>query len=242
MPSPEYHRPRTLPEALELLQHGKALAGGTRLTREASRLASIVDLQALGLDRIEDQANEWVLGANLRLQALVDSEKGLPVALIAACRLEAGANLRNMATLAGTIMAANGRSALLTSLLALDTRVRLEPGGIAETLDSLLERRRHDLAGGLIVEIRFAKGVRLAYEQVARSPADRPIICAAVARVPGASRLRMALGGFGERPIVVGDARAAETAYAKAEDAWASAEYRSAVAGILVRRLAAEVA
>ncbi len=241
MPSPEYHRPKTLLEALTLLRSGTALGGGTRLTRHASRLASIVDLQALGLDRIEDKANEWILGANLRLQALVESEEGLPAALIAACRLEAGANLRNMATLGGTIMAANGRSALVTSLLALDARVSLEPGETSEPLDSLLGRRRDGLAGSLIVDLRFAKGARLAYEQVARSPADRPIVCAAAAQLSGQSRPRIALGGFGERPTLVRDAHAAEAAYAQAEDAWASAEYRSAVAGILVRRLSAEV-
>lgn len=241
MPSPEYHRPQMLPEALRLLQNGTALAGGTRLAPDASRLASIVDLQALGLDQITAQADEWILGANLRLQALVESDEGLPAALIAACRLEAGVNLRNMATLGGTIMTATGRSALVTSLLALDARVSLEPDKIAQPLALLLDRRKNGLAGSLIVALTFAKAARLAYEQVARSPADRPIVCVAAARVPGEASLRIALGGFGERPILVGDAHAAETAYTNAEDAWASAEYRSAVAGILVRRLAAEV-
>ncbi len=242
MPSPDYHRPQTLPEALKLLQSGTALGGGTRLSREVRRLASIVDLQALGLYGIEDQGGEWNLGANVRLQALVESDKGLPPALVAACRLEAGLNLRNMATLGGTIMAAGGRSALVTSLLALDAQVGLEPEAMAEPLDALLGRRVDGLAGRLIVDVRFARGVKLAYEQVARSPADRPIVCAAVGRTPGRAGLVIALGGFGERPILVGDARAAVSAYAHAEDAWASAEYRSAVAGILVRRLLAEVA
>ena len=36
--------------------------------------------------------------------------------------------------------------------------------------------------------------------------------------------------------------RAAAAAYAEAGDVWASAEYRSHVAGVLVRRLASEVA
>ncbi|MCL4368078.1 MAG: hypothetical protein M1337_02730, partial [Actinobacteria bacterium] len=56
MPSPEYHRPKKLHEALTLLQSGTALGGGTRLTRHASRLASIVDLQALGLDLVVARA------------------------------------------------------------------------------------------------------------------------------------------------------------------------------------------
>jgi len=63
------------------------------------------------------------------------------------------------------------------------------------------------------------------------------------------------LGGFGARPIRVPRAdkalaaedvraagEAAAEAYKEAGDVWASAEYRSHVAAILVRRLAADLA
>jgi CO/xanthine dehydrogenase FAD-binding subunit len=40
---------------------------------------------------------------------------------------------------------------------------------------------------------------------------------------------------------VSGAAEAAKTAYAQADDDWASAEYRSEVAAVLIRRLAGEV-
>jgi CO/xanthine dehydrogenase FAD-binding subunit len=89
------------------------------------------------------------------------------------------------------------------------------------------------------------------YEQVARSPADRPIVAVAVGHTDGAAH-RVVLAGFGDRPIRVARAEkalaaddvraageAAAEAYAQAGDAWASAEYRSHVASVLVRRLAA---
>jgi CO/xanthine dehydrogenase FAD-binding subunit len=64
----------------------------------------------------------------------------------------------------------------------------------------------------------------------------------------------VALGGFGQRPMLLPDAElalaagdresaadAARAACSGAEDAWASAEYRADVAATLVRRLAGEV-
>jgi CO/xanthine dehydrogenase FAD-binding subunit len=89
----------------------------------------------------------------------------------------------------------------------------------------------------------------LAYEQVARSPIDRPIVCAA-AGGDGQGGLRLSLGGFGRRPILVpiehldpGEAaEAAASAYREAGDAWADADYRSEVAGVLARRVTAQAA
>jgi CO/xanthine dehydrogenase FAD-binding subunit len=91
----------------------------------------------------------------------------------------------------------------------------------------------------------------LRYEQVARSPADRPIVAVAIGHTDGGA-LRIVLGGFGARPVHVPRAEkalasddlraageAAAEAYAQAGDVWASAEYRSHAAAVLVRRLAA---
>src|SRR4030067_1123888 len=70
------------------------------------------------------------------------------------------------------------------------------------------------------------------------------------------SRLGVALGGFGARPLLLSSAdedpgsedaperigRLASEASARAGDAWASPEYRSEIAGILVRRVILEAA
>ena len=79
---------------------------------------------------------------------------------------------------------------------------------------------------------------------------DRPWVLAALGRSPDGD-WRVVLGGHGPKPIRVpaseealaqgdeaGAARRAEEAYASAADAWASAEYRAHVVGVLVRRLA----
>src|SRR5690606_22039911 len=89
--------------------------------------------------------------------------------------------------------------------------------------------------------------VHLAYEYVARTPADRPVVCASVARWPS-GRTRVALGGYGAAPVLVldgpepgGAEAAAADAYSDAEDEWASAAYRSEIASVLVRRCLEEL-
>jgi hypothetical protein len=84
--------------------------------------------------------------------------------------------------------------------------------------------------------------VRLAFETVARTPADRPIVCAALAQWPS-GRTRLALGGYGQAPLLAMDGNepggvetAVRNAFAEAGDEWASAEYRSEMAAVLAKR------
>jgi CO/xanthine dehydrogenase FAD-binding subunit len=249
MTPPEYVRPKTVAEAV------LALRAGTTVARRAENLARLVDLQDAGLDRLHVDGDQIQLGAMLRLQQIVAAETELPVALCEAARREAGLNLRTTASLGGTLLSGSGRSPLVTALLGLHAQVRLEPGPVQWPLDELLTRRGALPEGALITDVLVQSPLSMALSSVARSPADRPIVCAVVARLAGrAPSFGVALGGFGLRPIGVpeaelalaagdvrGAAEAARAAYAQAEDAWASAEYRAEVAAVLVRRLAAEV-
>lgn len=254
MTPPEYVRPTTVADALLALRAGTALAGGTTLAQHAHSLTQLVDLQGAGLDILEVEGDRIRMGAMLRLQQVV-AEATLPDALREAARREAGLNLRISATVGGTLLACTGRSPLVTALLALHGQVRQEPGPVQSSLDDLLTRRGSLPEGTLITDVLFQAPMGVALSCVARSPADRPIVCAVVARLAGrAPSFGVALGGFGMRPVLVpeaelalaagdvsGAAQAARAAYAQADDAWASAEYRSEVAAVLVRRLAGEV-
>src|SRR5512138_3398265 len=121
-----YHRPKTLDEALTLLTQPNAvpLGGGTLLAQAEPDPVEAVDLQALGLDSVKKQGNSLEIGATVTLQQLLESEH-CPEALKSALKLEAPLNLRNAATLAGTLVACNGRSTLATTLLALDARLEI---------------------------------------------------------------------------------------------------------------------
>ncbi len=255
MTPPEYVRPTTVADALLALRDGTALAGGTTVARRADRLTRLVDLQDAGLDILHVEGDRIRMGAMLRLQQMVAAQAELPDALRDAARREAGLNLRTSASLGGTLLACSGRSPLVTALLALHAQVRQEPGPEQMTLDDLLSRRGDLPVGALLTDILIQAPLSMALSSVARSPADRPIVCAVVARLVGrAPAFGIALGGFGVRPLLVPEAElalaardargageAARAAYAQADDAWASAEYRAEVAAVLVRRLAAEV-
>jgi CO/xanthine dehydrogenase FAD-binding subunit len=249
----EYHRPETLKQALELLAREHVttvpMGGGTVLNRPGGPEVAVVDLQDLDLNTIEKQGKSLQIGATVRLQELL-SYTGLSNGLQKAIRHECTYNLRQMGTVAGTLMAADGRSAFATAMLALDPQIDIihpTHGEEQLRLADLLFKRDGLLAGGLIVRISLPNNVRLAYEYVARTPADLPIVCAGVAAWPS-GRTRVVLGGFGQVPLLAADGPepdgmdlAAQSAYSAAGDQWASADYRSAVAKTLVGRCLASL-
>ena len=241
----EYHRAQSLEDALALLARPGAptfpLAGGTVITQPGQGPMAVVDLQDLGLDQISDQGNTLRIGAMVTLTQLGDTISGNHT-LLDVIRREAGYNLRQAATIAGTLVAADGRSPFATSILALNAELSIEPGSEITPLGEILPVRREVLPGKLITDVTIPTNATLVFEAVARSPADQPIVAAAVALWPS-GRTRVALGGYGAYPVVAFDGpesggapEAARNAYSHASDAWATAEYRQEVAEILVRR------
>lgn len=244
----EVHRPKTIEEALELLSREGlltvAMGGGTVLNRPSPEPFAVVDLQDLGLEQVEVKGHVLSLGATVTLASLADLPE-LPEALRRVVRLEATYNLRQIATLAGTLLAANGRSPLATALLALDATLEVMRAGAAVEqvgLGDLLPQRGEKLRGRLVTRITLPLNARMAYESVARTPADLPIVCAAAAGWPS-GRTRLALGGFGLAPLLALDGPepegaeiAARSAYSDAGDEWASAEYRREITPVLARR------
>lgn len=244
----EYHRPETIQEALNLLAREQpvsyALGGGTYLNRALDWEFAVVDLQALGLGNIAKKGNQCQVGATVKLQELLDYE-GLPEDIYASIEHEVTYNLRQMATIAGTLVTSNGRSPIATTMLALDANLELmELNGSTSQVrpGEWLPLRRKNKPCKLITSINFPLNVKIAYEYIARTPADQPIVCAAVAQWKS-GRTRVALGGWGDAAILAMDGPdssgvdiAATNAYSHAEDEWASAEYRQEMAGILARR------
>jgi CO/xanthine dehydrogenase FAD-binding subunit len=245
-----YYRPKTLEEALKLLSQPNTLplGGGTRLTQPGGDSFSVVDLQALDLNQLRKSGNNLEVGAAVTLQVLLDSPYA-PPALKHAIELEAPLNLRNLGTVAGALVTCDGRSTFGTMLLAQDANCSLvsiqsNPPGMLATirLGDLLPLRDSLLSGKLITKIEIPLNVKMAFEIVARTPADKPIVCAALAQWPS-GRTRLALGGWGLAPALAMDGNepggvqdAARNACTEAVDEWASAEYRLEIAGILAKR------
>lgn len=241
----EYHRPETMEEALRLISRPDPITfpmgGGTRINRPSENEFAVVDLQALGLDKIDHQGSLLIVGATVKLEKLLNIDDLQPM-LKKCIQLECTHNLRNMRTIAGTAVAADGRSPLITALLALDTQIKIEPGGKVINLGNFLPVRNEELMGHLILQMMIPINVSLSYHYVARTPADFPLVCAAMAKWPS-GRIRVALGGFGNSPLLAidgpesaGAVEAVKVVYDQAGDQWASAEYRREIAATLTQR------
>jgi CO/xanthine dehydrogenase FAD-binding subunit len=247
----EYKRPQTIEESLELLAQPDTLplGGGTLLSRSGPGSVKVVDLQSLGLNHVRKKGNILEVGATVSLQQLLENEHA-PDVLKTAIKLEAPLNLRNAASVAGTLVSADGRSTLTTVLLALDAKLTIEGGPQTEDgkrsmlvgLGEFLPLRPENLRGKLITSIEFPLNVKLAIEVVARTPADKPIVCAALAQWPS-GRTRLALGGYGKAPLLAMDGTesegletAARNAFHESSDEWGSAEYRMDMAATLAKR------
>ena len=240
----EYHRPETLSDALELLArtdvNAVPLGGGTLLSQPSSRAVAAIDLQSLGLNTLAEKGKRLQIGATVTLQQMLDFD--IMLALKAALRHETTYNIRQSATVAGSLVASNGRSPLATAMLALGAELNILPGDEHISLGDYLPLRDQRKPNYLITRIMIPTNIDLAYEYVARTPADLPIVCVAVARWPS-GRTRVALGGYGSAPMLAMDGTesdgaetAARDAYREAGDQWASAAYRSDIAGTLAKR------
>ncbi len=255
----EYHRPTDLEEAIKLLKRPDIrtvpLAGGTALVPSAARdVEAVVDLGGLGLSYVKPCEGSEVparlcIGATTTLQMIVEDGHVLAYAesiLVKATLDTASRNIRDAATIAGSIVAGEGNSPLLTMLLALDARLIVR--GDREEEVSLAQWTPQERS--LILRVILppvSKDARVAYEKVARTPADMPIVCVAARATQNGDALRdvrLAIGGVAHRPqlIVLNEATIENAAQLAVEvvqptsDYFASAEYRREMIGVLVKR------
>lgn len=237
-----YHRPETLDEALTLLTQPNTvpLGGGTLLSKATADSVAVVDLQRLGLDSLRVNGNDLTIGATCTLQSLLESDN-CPASLKTALKLEAPLNIRNTATVAGTLVASDGRSPFATMLLAMDAKIEIR-SATSESRTSNIGEFVLTRPSGLITSITIPLNTKTAFEFVSKTPTDKPLISAAIAQW-NSGRTRLTLGGYSKTPLLAMDGteadgiqEAAANAYHEANDEWASAEYRMDVAAVLAKR------
>lgn len=235
-----YRRPATVEQALVLLGRPStvALAGGTGLNAAArGEPVDVVDLQALGFDRIERHSDDRLsVGSMVRLEALASDDR-VPPAVRDAARRELPSTLRNAATVGGCVAAGQPDSELLATLLVHDARVHVvgPDGGHVAALDAVLADRalidRRIITGVTIETGGVTSGAR-----VGRTRADRPVV-AAVGRRSEGGVLRLALTGVASTPMLVDALRAVDLP----DDHGCSREYRVAMAATLATRVLEEL-
>ncbi len=241
----EYYRPESLPEAVVIIKQkgrsGRILAGGTTLKKWSEQTAAVIDLQALGLSQIEYRAKEMALGATLTL-ANMAAIPTLPSALQIAIKLQASYNQRQSATVVGSLLSADGRSTFATAMLALNARLVLFPPQKDLCYSDILALGNEVIEGQIVTAVVIPTKIKFAFHSVARTPNDLPLVCIALARWDS-GRIRLAAGGWGKVPLLVLDGIGAQevslavrSTFSRAGDEWASAEYRTDVAGVLAKR------
>ena len=139
-----YVRVGNAAEAYELLQknrNNKIVGGGIWMRLGSRRVATAIDLSACGLDHIEETETEFRIGAMCTLRQL-ERHAGLNALVNNVFEFAVhdivGVQLRNTATVGGSIYGRFGFSDVLSAFLALDSYVELTGAGrvpLAEFVD-----------------------------------------------------------------------------------------------------------
>lgn len=238
----EYHRPHRLTDALQLLARKspvtKPLAGGTQLSHSYNEKVAVVDLQALGLNKISKKENTLSIGAAATLQQIVESD-ALPAEIRDCALMETSRNLRNMGSLAGCLFSADGRSMLLTALLCLNAVMVIEPNHKKMTLQEWLAGKKVLAHGSLVSRIDFPV-VKMRIETIRKSPKDLPLLSVFGCKDKKGT-LRVVIGGKTEIPFLIDPAKvfsqSLEPEKAKFNKSGLSKEYVFAVLPELVERV-----
>lgn len=153
----EYKQAESLEEAWQLNQKkaNRVLGGMIWLKMENINVGTAIDLSGLGLDTIEETEDTFSIGAMVTLRQL-EEHAGLAAythgAVKEALRHIVGVQLRNLATVGGSIYSRFGFSDVLTLFMAMDCSVELYKGGIVSLREYAERPYDRDILVRLIVK------------------------------------------------------------------------------------------
>ena len=184
----QYVRAQSLDEAYELYQKKPnfVLGGMLWLKMKNKTLGTAIDLCDLGLDQIDEDENEFRIGAYATLRQ-IETHEALNAythgAIAESVRHIVGVQFRNVATVGGSIWGRFGFSDVMTIFRALGAKVQLHKAGIMD-LDEFaaLPRTTRDVLVSVIVP-KNAKGV--VYLSQRNQSTDFPGLTCAVANRSG---------------------------------------------------------
>ena len=246
----DYKRAESLEEAWQLNQkkQNRILGGMIWLKMETINVGTAIDLSGLGLDTIEETPEEFSIGAMVTLRQL-EEHPGLAAytqgAVREALRHIVGVQLRNLATVGGSIYSRFGFSDVLTLFMAMDCWVELYKGGLVPLQEYAQRPYDRDIVVRLVVKKEAAD---YCYQSVRNSQTDIPVLTCAAARLADGN-YRFAVGARPLRAVLyqLSAAPAAELAdqvqqqVVTGSNMRGSAEYRRHLTGVLVRRTAQEL-
>ena len=238
----KYVRAQSLEEAWQLNQNkrNRVLGGMLWLRLGKGSVNTAIDLCDLGLDTIEETAEQFSIGAMATLRD-IEMHKGLNTythgAVADAVKDIVGVQFRNMATVGGSIWGRFGFSDVLTVFLAMDSYVELYQGGILPLEQFAKMKKDNDILVRLIVK---KTPCQVVYTAMRNQRTDFPVLACAVAKMNG--EYRASIGARPARAILIRSERAEDFASFVAQNAptegnlRGSAAYRTHLIKVLVER------
>lgn len=188
---------------LNKIRRNVIVGGMLWLKMGRKKIGTAIDLSALGLNSIDEDENSFTIGCMCTLRD-IEIHEGLKNHFngIFAKSVESivGVQMRNLATIGGSIYSRFGFSDILTVLLTLDTYVELYKGGIV-SLDKYIDM---PLDNDILMRIIVKKdGRKVSYQSHRLSATDFPVLTCAVANkgnqwfvVHGARPMKATLNQF----------------------------------------------
>lgn len=253
-----YVRAQSLEEAYALNQsrRNRIIGGMLWMKLSSGSVGTAIDLCDLGLNRIEETDEAFSIGAMVTLREL-ELHEGLHAytngALRNAVKDIVGVQMRNMATVGGSIWGRFGFSDVLTAFLSMDTSVELYKGGVVPLEQFAAMPRDNDILVRLIVK---KTPGRFVYTAMRNQRTDFPVLACAVSVLNG--EYRAVIGARPAKAMIIRDENGllaggidenSAKAFAEytaahaptASNVRASAEYRTHLVKVLVRRAALEL-
>ena len=185
-----YVQVQSLEEAWQLNQkkRNRILGGMLWLRLGNGSIDTAIDLCKLGLNTIEENEEQFAIGAMVTLRDL-EQHEGLNRysgnAVTNAVKSIVGVQFRNMATVGGSLWGRFGFSDVLTVFLAMDAYVELYKGGIIPLEQFAKMKADNDIFVRLIIKKTPCKVV---YTSMRNQSTDFPVLACAVSLVNGEYR------------------------------------------------------
>lgn len=214
----KYERPETVEEALTLIQKSKGdriLGGGVWMRLQDRHIPQIIDISACGLDQIENVNwetgkpvedggnNAWSIGAMVSLHTLEmhkEFNRATCDVFRSAVKDIVGVQMRNSATVGGSVFARFGFSDILTAFLPLDCDVVLAGEGRV-SLQEFARRTKYERDILTHIIVREVSDLSAAFACVRRSATDFSVLNVCAAQVDGSWRI--AVGARPGRAVLV---------------------------------------